>query len=76
MSQRFLPVAQRGTVSVRTACDYSGLSRSTIYELIASKELDSTLVQGRRLIRVPSLLRLVGAHVESDQQMTVGEHAA
>lgn len=76
MSQRFLPVAQRATVSVRTACDYSGLSRSTIYELIASKELDSTLVQGRRLIRVPSLLRLVGEHVESDQQMTVGEHAA
>jgi len=54
-----VPFEERLTCSVAEACDAIGLSRAKIYELIAGGAVDSLTIGRRRLIRVPSLKRLV-----------------
>jgi excisionase family DNA binding protein len=44
---------------VNDAAKVSGLSRSTIYNLIAEKKLRSTMVAGRRLIPADALRQLL-----------------
>lgn len=56
-----IPFAERLSCTVGDAVEASGLSRRTINRLIAAGTLDSLKVGDRRLVRVPSLLRLVGA---------------
>lgn len=46
------------TVSVREAARLSGIGRSTLYVLMASKRLDYARVGRSRLVLVPSLKRL------------------
>jgi excisionase family DNA binding protein len=55
------PQDERITVTVTEARRLSGLGRSKIYELIAAGRLDSIVIDRRRLIRVQSLKRLLGA---------------
>jgi excisionase family DNA binding protein len=46
--------------SVAEACKAVGLSRSKIYELISGGEVQSVTIGRRRLVSVPSLMRLTG----------------
>lgn len=43
------------TVTVKRACEISGLGKSTIWEMIASGQLRSVKVAGRRLVGYASL---------------------
>lgn len=56
-----IPFRDRLTCSVDDACDASGLSRSLIYQKLKSGEIESKKVNSRRLIVVPSLIRLLRA---------------
>jgi excisionase family DNA binding protein len=52
------------TVTVRGACEATGLSRAKIYELIADGRLDSVKVDNRRLVRMASIRALVDGSVK------------
>jgi excisionase family DNA binding protein len=54
-----IPFGERLTCSVDDAAEVSGLSRSMIYNKMKSGEVEWTKVGARRLIKVPSLLRLL-----------------
>lgn len=54
-----VPFHQRISCTVKEAYAASGLGPTTIYALIATGELESVKVGRRRLIRVPSLRRLI-----------------
>jgi hypothetical protein len=55
-----IPFCERPTCSVNEATEASGLSRSMIYNKMRSGEVEWTKIGQRRLIKVPSLLRLLG----------------
>jgi hypothetical protein len=55
-----IPFGERLTCSVDDATEVSGLSRSMIYNKMKSGEIEWTKIGSRRLIKVPSLLRLLG----------------
>jgi hypothetical protein len=57
---RTLPISERYCVTVPTAVQYVGLSRSKLWELIKAGEVESKLLHGRRVILVSSLMKLVG----------------
>jgi excisionase family DNA binding protein len=59
-----IPFRERVTCTVAEACEASGLGRTKIFEAIAGGRLEATKVDGRRLVYVPSLLRLLGAQRE------------
>jgi excisionase family DNA binding protein len=50
---------QRPTCTIAEACDAVGLGRTKLYELIGAGELDTITIGRRRLVRVPSLLKLL-----------------
>lgn len=54
-----IPFGERPTCTIAEACAATGLGRSKLYELIGEGQIDTTTVGRRRLVRVPSLLRLV-----------------
>jgi len=54
-----IPFVERPTCTIAEACEATGLGRSKLYELIGEGQIDTTTVGRRRLVRVPSLLRLV-----------------
>jgi hypothetical protein len=56
-----IPFCERATCSIRQAEEASDLSRSMLYIKMRSGELEWVKIGGRRLIRVPSLLKLLGA---------------
>ena len=58
-SKALIPFEERLTCSVAEACSAIGLSRAMIYQLIAGGAVESLTVGRRRLIRVPSLKRLL-----------------
>jgi excisionase family DNA binding protein len=62
-----IPFEQRPSCTMREACRATGLSRTTLYERMAAGELKTTTVGRRRLVNVPSLLKLVGADPEAAQ---------
>lgn len=47
------------TAGIPEFCRLSGLSRSTVYELLKAGSLDSTVIGGRRLIVIDSYRKLV-----------------
>lgn len=49
------------TVSIADAVVMSGLSQATLYRLIDREELETTKLGRRRLVKVASLKRLIGA---------------
>jgi excisionase family DNA binding protein len=53
------PIIERLTITVDEACFATGLGRTKIYEAIGDGRLVSSKVDGRRLIHVSSLVRLV-----------------
>lgn len=53
------PFMQRPTCTIAEACDAVGLGRTKLYELIGGGEIDTVTVGRRRLVRVPSLLKLL-----------------
>jgi hypothetical protein len=55
-----IPFCERPTCSIAEATKVSGLSRSMIYNKMGSGEIEWTKVNARRLIKVKSLLRLLG----------------
>jgi hypothetical protein len=57
---KHIPFGERPTCSVDEATKASGLSRSMIYSKMGSGEIEWTKVNARRLIKVKSLLRLLG----------------
>jgi excisionase family DNA binding protein len=61
-----IPFSQRVTCTVAEACEASGLGRTKIFEAISDRRLAATKVDGRRLIYVVSLLKMLGA--EPDQK--------
>jgi hypothetical protein len=55
-----IPFCERPACSIDDAVEASGLSRSMIYNKMKSGEIEWTKIGARRLIKVPSLLRLLG----------------
>jgi hypothetical protein len=55
-----IPFRERPTCSVDEATKASGLSRSMIYNKMKSGEIEWTKIGARRLVKIPSLLRLLG----------------
>jgi hypothetical protein len=58
--ERRLPITERYGVTVQMAAEFSGISRSRIYELLAAGELEGKIIHGRRIVIVQSLLRMCG----------------
>jgi hypothetical protein len=58
---RRLPITDRYGVTVQIAAEFSGISRSRIYELLAAGELEGKIIHGRRIVVVQSLLGMCGA---------------
>ncbi|MBA3525898.1 MAG: helix-turn-helix domain-containing protein [Sphingomonas sp.] len=49
------------TATVKEACQMTGLGKTTLYDLMARGEIESTTVGRRRLVKVESLRKLVEA---------------
>ena len=61
--QKFLSIAERFGVTVQLAAQYTGLSKSTIYALLASGDLAGREIAGRKIVEVQGprgLLQLCG----------------
>jgi excisionase family DNA binding protein len=50
----------RLTCTVREACSATGIGKTKMHELISGGAVESAKIGRRRLVKVPSLLRLVG----------------
>ena len=50
----------RLTCTVREACSVTGIGKTKMHELISGGAVESAKIGRRRLVKVPSLLRLVG----------------
>jgi excisionase family DNA binding protein len=55
-----IPFDERPTCSVEEAAEVSSLGRSLLYIKMKSGEIEWVKIGKRRLIKVPSLLRLLG----------------
>jgi excisionase family DNA binding protein len=58
--RKILPLEERFGVTVNVAAEYVGISKSRIYELLQSGELEGRVIHGRRIVVVTSLLRMLG----------------
>jgi len=61
--KKILPLEQRFGVTVSVAAEFSGISKSSIYELLASGDLAGRIIAGRMIVEVQGprgLLRLCG----------------
>ena len=76
--RRRLPIAERFGVTVLMAAEFSGISRSRIYELLLSGELEGRIIHGRRIVVVQSLLRLCGGapHAKREKETARSEESA
>jgi excisionase family DNA binding protein len=54
-----IPFRERPTCTIEEASDVSGIGRTKLYELIGAGQIETLMIGRRRLIRVPSLLRLL-----------------
>ncbi len=54
-----VPFAERPTCTVKEACSAVGLGRTKLYQLIGGGAVDTLTIGRRRLVRVPSLLKLL-----------------
>ncbi len=69
MARASIPFFERVGCSVDDAVAASSLGRTKLFQLMAEKRLESTLIDGRRVICVRSLRRLIegGGQGESQQ---------
>ena len=58
-TDRRTPFMQRPTCTIAEACDAVGLGRTKLYELIGYGGIETISIGRRRLVRVPSLLKLL-----------------
>jgi excisionase family DNA binding protein len=58
--KKILPLEERFGVTVAVAAEYVGISKSRIYELLQSGELEGRIIRGRRIVVVQSLPRMCG----------------
>jgi len=63
-----VPLEQRFGVTVQFAAQYAGISRSSIYGLLAAGDLDGRVIAGRHIVEVQSLLRLCGEAPRAKRQ--------
>jgi len=68
-----IPLAARVSVTVQQAAAFTGISRSRLYEMLKAGEIEGCTIRGRRLVKVRSLLRLLG---EGERAGPEGERAA
>ena len=54
-----IPFADRLTCTVAEACAATGLGRTKLYELMGAGLIASSTIGRRRLVQVPSLLKLL-----------------
>ena len=54
-----VPFSERPTCSIAEACQASGLGRTKLYEAMADGRLTSIKIDNRRLVVVPSLLKML-----------------
>ena len=54
-----IPFGERPTCTIAEACSAAGFGRTKLYELIEGGAVDTVMIGRRRLVRVPSLLRLL-----------------
>lgn len=54
-----IPFRERLTCTIADATAATGISRAQLFRLIKAGRLDTTMVDSSRLIRVPSLVRLL-----------------
>ncbi len=54
-----IPFAQRISCTIDEACQATGIGRTKLYEEISAGRVETTTIGRRRLVMVPSLLRLV-----------------
>ena len=73
-----IPLEQRFGVTVQFAAQYAGISRSSIYELLAAGDLDGRVIAGRHIVEVQSLLRLCGEapHAKREMETARSEESA
>ncbi len=58
--RRRIRFADRVTCTIPEACQASGLGRTKLYQAMADGRLEFVKVDARRLVRVASLLKLLG----------------
>ena len=61
--KKILPLEERFGVTVSVAAEFSGISKSSIYELLASGDLAGRIIAGRMIVEVQGqqgLLHLCG----------------
>ncbi len=54
-----VPFAQRLSCTIAEACEATGLGRTKLYEEMSAGRVQTTTIGKRRLVLVPSLLRLL-----------------
>ncbi len=54
-----LPIDQRFAVTVKIAAEFSGLSKTRIYEFLNEGLIEGVTIRGRRLVLVASLIAFV-----------------
>jgi hypothetical protein len=54
-----IPFAQRLSCTIEEACQATGIGRTKLYEEMTAGRVQTTNVGKRRLVLVPSLLRLI-----------------
>jgi hypothetical protein len=72
-SKKILPLEQRFGVTVRVAADYSGISKSRIYEMLADGSLAGRIIRGRRIVEIQGergLLRMCGGAPSAKREKT------
>ena len=74
--ERRLPLEHRFGVTVSVAAEYIGISKSRIYELLQSGALEGKIISGRRIVLVPSLLRLCGEAPSAKRTARLEESAS
>jgi hypothetical protein len=55
-----IPIEKRYGITVPTAAQFIGISRTRVYELLAGGELEGKVIHGRRVVLVESLMRMLG----------------
>jgi hypothetical protein len=71
-----LPITSRYGVTVSIASEFVGISKSRLYELLQSGELEGKIVHGRRIVVVESLLRMLGQAPSAKREMARAEESA
>jgi hypothetical protein len=54
-----IPFRDRPTCTIDQAVQASGIGRTKLFELISDQQLETLLIGRRRLVKVPSLLKLL-----------------